>query len=459
MGVFGVAPKKEIDLLAGTREPTENSDFLLGFKDYLQKTGEKGTKRAKSQGTLVKRRKFRDLEYCYVLDEVVFRCVNFYAEQVIGVGFDFVGGKKVVNVCQKFFQDNDVYQKLKDAVRDMCICGNGFMEKIRGKTKKLVDLQRMDYKKTDYIRNEMGFVKVDNSGKPMGYAYGKYAFENIVSEGSFEGQEFNMNDVVHFTLASLGTELAVGFVEPVVEIVRLKRNTINAISSPIQKMITPFWIEFEEKAGGWIHVKVGDKPDERGRYRGHEVTSDIVSKLNTAWNTIQKRFKHGSLEDMHKLLEWCDARIIVPFGLPADMVFGSATRKSNLDVILPRDVDLRIKGIQNEIAEELLRNVIPEILKANGLSSENLPQIRFRDPKPVDLNRKAKRISTYIKFGVLEPNDVREQVLKDEQIEGRPAKIKEEPVKKEPKGKPSGEGDPTKGEDSVKGRDKSREVE
>ena len=155
-------------------------------------------------------------------------------------------------------------------------------------------------------------------------------------------------------------------------------------------------------------------------------------------------------EDACELLKYANNMILASFGLPPGMIIPEKG-KTNLDVIFPRDVDRTIKGIQNEISEEYQRNLIPDILKSSGLSGAKPPQIKWRESIPVDLNRKAKRISTYVKFGILEPNDIRPIILKDEGITGVPERIVADNVTNKPIS------DPTRGVDSVKGRDKSLE--
>jgi len=111
-------------VITGTNK---NDRFLLTLQEAFEpKKGIKTTETYK----LGKRIAPEKLELCYRIDEIVARCVNFYALQVIGPKFELIDcSKKTKDFLDKWKDDIHLLEKLEDVVRDMCIYGNGWLEK------------------------------------------------------------------------------------------------------------------------------------------------------------------------------------------------------------------------------------------------------------------------------------------------------------------------------------------
>lgn len=404
MGILdSLRPKQEQFLI--------RSDGGNGDK-FIESLGEafKGKKKTKTGKSLAKRIAFDKLELVYVIDETVFKSVNFYSMQVLGPRFTLVGNKQACDAINKFIKRTNLFIKLEDAVRDQCICGNGFLEKIRNPEGKLVDVQRVDFKKIDYLRKD-GLIAEDASGHAKGYRFPVSDFEF-----SEDTTEFTPNDILHFKLFSMGNDLALGFIEPLYKLVYLKANVRDGFAQTGYRMGHPLYV-----------IKVGDAPTDN--YPGHKPTKEIMDKVENEWTNIEAKhrfimpfystveeFKPTGVEIQVDLLSHCDSRIAAGFGIPLELVIGDgAGNRATLDVSVTRDLDPRVKSIQNRMAEQLETNLFPDILEAVGLKADT-PQVLWMGNIPADLNRKAKRMVSYIEAGILTAEEVRDVVLNEERM-------------------------------------------
>jgi len=117
------------------------------------------------------------------------------------------------------------------------------------------------------------------------------------------------------------------------------------------------------------------------------------------------------------------------------------------ETVLNRDVEKRVKFIQELVTMSMRGQLFPDILEAAGVKTDEIPKAVWNEVVPSDKNRKAKRITSYIETGVLVPEDVREDILKEEGLPVTPLpkqpEVPEESMEPEnpkvdPKVKPKG---------------------
>ncbi|MHA1642261.1 MAG: phage portal protein [Promethearchaeota archaeon] len=410
-----INPIKKLTKLFKTDKIINNSqdEFVIARKNnsdrFLLALGEALSKKKTSSSTKIfKRIPFDKLELCYLMDEVIFRCVNFYALQVGGVKFEIISkNKNAKNIIENFCRTINLSNKAVEITRDLCITGNSFYEKVYSMTGKLIDIQRIDYKTIDYERDSRELVIEDESGKPKGYIYKGYTGNEI--------SKLDSSSILHFKLFSLGNELAIGFIEPVYRLVYLKANIRHGFAQAGYRMGHPMNI-----------IYIGDPENPKTGYTGHRPTKELVDKIESEWADIEtknvfimpyyskvEQLKPITVETQHELLKYCDSRIAASFGIPPEVAFGeNASNKATLEILITRDLDRRIKAIQNIIANVLENELFPEILSQYNI--EDNVKIRWHEITPADLNRKAKRIIEYIQAGVLNPEDVRNMILDEE---------------------------------------------
>jgi len=382
---------------------------------YENSKDPKAKKTSESQ-TMTKRVDFEKLELAYQLDEITFRCVNFYALQIAGPGFDIIGDAKAVKVIENFMTKTQLRLKIEEIVRDMCITGNSFWEEIKNATGNIIDVQRIDYKKIDYVRKN-GYVKEDDAGLPVGYKFVS-TFGKAVYFTDGKDENGHKDDILHFKLFNMGNELAIGFVEPAIRLIHLKLNIRHGFAEAGYRAGHPLYV-----------IYVGDKPDPKSGWKGIMPNESMISTINSEWQDIEQKskfvmpwftkveeLKPPTSEVQSDILSYCDSRIAATFGLPLSIAVGEGkTSREMIEVSVTRDVDRRIKSIQNKIALELENGLFKQILKQNGIENAEV-KIRWREITPPDLNRKAKRITEYISSGILKPEDVKEMVMKEENI-------------------------------------------
>jgi len=381
---------------------------------------EKGRQITSAQ-KLAKRIPFEKLELAARLDEVAFRCVNFYALQVTGPGFDLITtDDKTKIVCEEFCDKVDILRKLEEIVRDMCITGNGWLEKLFNSEGDLVDLARIDARFMDFQRDTNGFVQEDNSGKVIGYVFKDWTGKKT---------PLRVHQVVHFPLFSMGNELALGFVEPLYHTIYEKLNVRKGFSE--EQSRHPLYVAY-----------VGEKPDPRANYRGKMGTPEFHQKLADELEDVKARTKYvlpwwvrlerfeSSKTIQPQLTEFYNQSICAGFGIPYLIAMGfGRMERATLEVSITRDLDRRIRSIQNKLSEILREQIFSELQRQYKF--KEIPKIEWKEITPPDLNRMAKRIHDLVEVGVINPADVREKVYK---AEGIPFKKDEEEEMKDKTG-------------------------
>jgi len=399
----------------------KNDRFLLALSE--DQTGEKVTKPQPP----VKRITPSKLELCYRIDGIVARCVNFYVSQVVGPGFELIDcSQNDKNFTEEFMERDHTMLKIEDQFRDACKGGNGWLEKkfTKGKKPKFVETAYINFKWMDFQRDANNTVIEDEYGEIKGYVFKDYT-----------GKPNNLNpeQIAHLKLFGQGNELAYGFIEPIFQLIYDKVNARRGISQ-----------------AGWraghelLIARMGDKPDNRIGYPGHKADTATAQALADELEDIQGKHKlviphyidiqkiEGTKIDWSPLLNHFDTRICAGFGIPSELILGGVGRanRATLEIAITRDVDREIKSFQNKITI-MLQNDIFAQLKEQG-DIKKIPNIRWNyETTPADLNRLAKRLTEYIQFGVVNPEDVRDIVYELEDF-GKPTPIEEKP---KPKGK------------------------
>lgn len=389
---------------SGERKPDR---FLVAMeKAFEPENGKKGQKKTTSEASFIKRIEPKQLELAYMMDEMVFRCTNFFATQVVGPGYDLVGSEENVKVVKDFFVKTFMNLQLEQMVRDSCNFGFGALEKVFNADDTIMtNLSRIDPKYFDFKKTSFNVPKEDSEGNIVGYTFTTLAGTKI---------DLIPNEIAYFPLFEMGNDRPLGYVEPLYRLVVDKLNTRAGFKESNWRMGYPLTVFY-----------VGDKPDAKSGYTGHKSTTKIVNKLITETENLQAKHKlilpnWVKAEQMKSekietpvLLEYFDTRILATYGLPLDLVLGKGS-KATLDVAMKRDLDRRIRWHQNKLSIVCERSVIPQILEQNGLKGE--VKMRWKDVTPEDLNRMAKRYVEYIQCGIMKPEHARKIIYEIEGI-------------------------------------------
>jgi len=400
-----------------TGKKRQKDKFLLTLaEEFVQKRGKKLTKVQK----LEKRVSPKKLELAARLDELSSRCVNFYATQVAGPGFDIVcEDENSKTVYEEFIERTHLILKLEDVIRDMCIMGNGWFEKIFNieETPTLINVEYIDSRFMDFMRTSNGLVDEDEYGEIRGYSFKPW----LGTEEPIKPEK-----VVWFPLFSRGNELALGFVEPLYRTIYDKLNAREGFSQQQWRSGFPLWT-----------AKVGMPPNPKTGFAGVSPKKEVIDKMADEMEDLKSKHKiiHPYYVEIVKhepsagrtpaeLLEFFNQSICAGFGIPYDLAMGMGkANRASLEVATVRDLDRRIHSIQERISTILINEIFSILKEQHNL--KELPVLKWREITPPDLNRLAKRFKEYTDAGIVISEDARELVYK---LEG----IKEKPREEEP---------------------------
>lgn len=396
-------PKPKDEELPFPSAGAKDDRYLAALAEPFKEKGQKLTRLER----ITKRIPPAKLELAARLDEFAFRCVNFYALQVIGPGFDLVGDKDSVAVCEKFCQKTHMTEQLEDIVRDMSIYGNGWFEKIFNQIGEMVDIARIDPRLVDYRRNLNGTVAEDESGKIIGYVFkGWFGTTNPL-------EPFR---VAHFKLFTMGHELALGYVEPVYHTIYDKINARKGFAAEQYRSGFPLYVAY-----------VGQPPNPKMAIPEKKPTKEIVDKVADELENVRVRnkfvfpywvklekFEPTKASGAFEQLEFFNKTISAGFGIPYSIAMGVGEKgdKALLETSVVRDLDRRIRSIQNKISVVLRDDVFSQLKEQHNL--KEIPEIRWREITPPDLNRFSKRIMEYVQVGIMKPEDARNLIYKIE---------------------------------------------
>ena len=362
------AEVEELDWRA-TDRPKDR--FLLELAGAFKPDGTKKGKTMQIFRRITRERLFK----IYSMDDTTFRCVNFYAQQVVGPDFTFIGdNKETKELCEEFKTVTDMNTKLEDVVRDMGIGGNGWLELMETGAGHLGNIAYLDFRYMDYQRSPEKYVlEISGEDKPLGYRFKAW-------DGSII--DFDPDKIAHFKLFGEGNELAYGYVEPLYRTIFNKLNVVAGLSQGGWRVGYPLTVGY-----------VGDAPDGRG-YQGHKVTQGNIDQMSDVLEDIEHKHKiilpyytkidqlKSEKIEFKSLLDYFDARIAGAFGIPGDLV-GIATKsnKASVEVMAVRDLDRSIKSIQNKLSVVLKRDIFTRLCTENGFKEEDVPDIKWNNIK------------------------------------------------------------------------------
>lgn len=407
--------KKEEPIYTSSKKQAEDR-HLLALSNGLNINTKK--RKATDQAELTKRIGKKKLNLAYRIDEVASRCVEYYVDQVTSPGFELVGNPKAVEICENVSRNANLLLKIKELVRDGCIYGNGFAEKIKNMDDHPVGLERINPIKIDYQRQGMDIIE-DQSGNPIGYSFTKNNGEKV---------KFDPSEILHYKMISTGNEMALGFIELAFRIIYLKLNIRQGFAQAGYRMGHPLRI-----------IYAGDKPDIKNSYQGHKANKKIIDKLADEFEDLETKHKFvvpfwtkveqlpATETPQTELLEYCDKRIAAAFGIPLGIALGTKSG-ADIDPKIKRVLDRKIKGMQNDLSYLLEHEFFAEVCKQNNI--KDVPQVKWKEITPEDKNRMAKRFVEYVEAGILTPEDVKEEVLKNEGLEVSSQKTKKRGIEK-----------------------------
>jgi hypothetical protein len=369
-----------------------------------------------------------ELEQTYLVNPIVFNFVNKITQVIVSSGYELVGEKKAVSEIDGFLSSiGDVGGEicwdslLEQIFRDQVIYGEAWVEKIYSKKgDMIVDIDMIDAKKMDYLKNRNEKVMLDLSQNPIGYTE-TLPFDEVPSEIRHmkvpapydEGCKLDNNmlffppdRITHFKLYSIGDGLyPVGLVEPCYKASLRKLNMEEALANALYRVGFPI-----------ITTTVGDA--------SHDPTPPMITDAMTKTQNIKYNesiaipywTKIDLLESKHpeKLREHLDyfcEQEIASSGMPAAFVTGKGedTNRSTLNrqEYLSK---LALKHMIRNTSKVIERDVFRPICLQRGLKS--WPKMVWREIVLEELDSKTERIYKYAKAGIITPDKDLEAIIR-----------------------------------------------
>jgi hypothetical protein len=372
--------------------------------------------------------KKEELEQTYLVNPIVFNFVNKITQVIVSSGYELKGDKGPVEEIESFLDGiGDVGGEicwdslLEQIFRDQVIYGEAWNEKIYNKRgDQIVDIDVIDAKKMDYLKNRNEKVMLDLSQNPIGYTE-TLPFDEIpegirkmkIPSPYDEAAKldntmlyFPPDRIVHFKLYSIGDGLyPIGLIEPCYKASLRKLNMEEALANALYRVGFPI-----------ITTTVGDE--------SHDPTppmiTDAMNKTqNIKYNesiAIPYWTKIGLLESKHpeKLREHLDyfcEQEIASSGMPAAFVTGKG-EETNRSTLNRQEYlsKLALRHMIRNTSKVIERDIFKPICKQAGYKT--WPKMIWREIVLEELDSKADRIYKYTKAGIIKSDSELEDLIR-----------------------------------------------
>ena len=377
-----------------------------------------------------------DLEKRYKDDPIVYNSINVRTQTIMAPGYHLVGDKNDIAVVEDFFKNIGSVggglpwtEILTRIYQHQFIYGRAWIELIPNVEKtELVDIDIIDPKKMDYLRDSSGNIVLDEFSNPIGYV------ENIGWEGSSNakimppapyrlesGQIFLPPDrAVQFIYNTMGDGFeGIGLVEPIYR-ASIRRNDAESAwaNSPIFPMLVS---------------KIGNE--------SHEPTKQHLISALDELSASKKRsvFTYPYWVDINMLQAKQPEKVIDQFkhyedaeiaGLGLARAFAKwEGGETNRDTLARQEFMLKIslKNTAFKTCEKIVRNIFGKMYEYGQIKS--IPIMVWNEIALQELDSKAERLVKYLSSGAITPDSDLEDYIR--KVERLPDKLKTKEVKEE----------------------------
>lgn len=365
------------------------------------------------------------LEQLYISDAIIFNSINKLVQVIMSAGFKLIGDKKSVEFFNEFLSNIGAkggeyeWQSLLDTIfRHLFVYGNAWIELIYNKRgTHIVDLDFIDPKRMDFVRNSMGQIIVDKFNNPAGYTL--KLPPNIVAENKFkppEGALMPPNSifipperVAHFTLYTIGDGFdGIGLIEPIYKTALRKANMEEALANS-------WWLTgFPLKKG-----KVGDinhEPTEEQMRKMAETIKnlDYKSSIVVPYYADVEILEAKRPEKLKEQLSYFIDEEIAGLGVPKAYATGSgeATNRSTLNS-QEYLMKIALKDVTTKVCKTIEQKIFRTVAEQNKL--ETYPLMKWGEIAIEELDSKASRLAKYVKYGIVKPDKNIETLIRKEE--------------------------------------------
>lgn len=382
--------------------------FHAGFDGDYEQIYSGRTK--KESETPLRRVEPRELELMYYSDPVIFNGVNMYMRSVLN-GYHINAKNARIGKYFNDLSDRVSFDTLMaQVVQHLCIYGNAWLELIWNKAKnEIVELDIVDPKTMDFIRDPMNKVELDANGKVIGYVQNKNKHNEV---------KLKPEQIAHFKLYTIADSfLGVGLIEPLYKITQIKMNIQEGIGQSIYRHGFPI---FKARLGDEKHQPTSEDMQKFG-----VVLQKInyLSELTMPYYYNVEVLEGKNVEKLKAHMDFFVDQEVAGLGIPRAIVLGMGdeTNRATLDV-QNQVWERSLKTIQKILAYNVERKIFQRICSAKNFSE--CPKIVWDELTTENLNLKAERLAALAKDGLIVPDNSTEDILR--RLENLPPRSKDD---------------------------------
>jgi len=425
--------RKRIRVRLKKEEEEEEEPRVLIRKGELQKaTPSEVTFLGKLQERITHTVSKDDLELLFHIDGLTFRQVYEYVDAIVNPGYYFEGEDELVQVVTEWSDNIKLKQLLKEIVKDILItgAGNAWVELgYTPDTRDILGVRILNPKYMDYIRDNRGKVKLLEDNTIEGYVQKgeifRYETEWRKDSIKIGGEEVwtpkhRYDDgryrVAHFKLFGLGESfLGMTPFETIYKQAIIRLNLEHNVGEGIYR-------------SGALVAKVGE-PDQPSSSVSEEELDDAIKQLQDInIRTILAFRRNVNIESLptpdlrgkEELIYYFADVQCAGVGVPLDrLMMPRRGRTYRGEEALKGIVfENRIKGLQEDLAEQVREYFFYRLLLARGLIKPNeyhrVPKVIFRSYQPILLRERSRTAATYARRGLLRWDPEIEKKIRDE---------------------------------------------
>lgn len=353
----------------------------------------------------------QELESIYKRLPLVFRAVNTISNFTISNGYHFESEQdSIVEEVTDF--DSRVGMKfiLTNVVRHANIYGNSYTEIIYDKyingTGEFsgyeipangavpVNLAIIDPKTMDFIRDEMGFIKLDEDGQVLGF----------VQTDPKTGHKIKLasSQIMHYIINGVADTIeGMGVIEPMYKTLTVHSNIEDSLGESIYRHGFP---QFQVKIGDEKHQPTQPRINaEKETYKDFNQKSTFV----TPYYHDIKMLESGVLREASNYLDYFVDIIVTTTGVPKSVLGIRGKSGWDTNSIEQQNFIIYIQSIQEQIGELLEKNVFSRMF------GPNLVDVMFEPISSDDeetMLKRAQKHKIYYDLGAISIEDIREEL-------------------------------------------------
>jgi len=426
-------------------QPTRAGEYIIG------KIGKTKSQRGTESTARIDP---NQLEIVYNKDPIAFNGTNLLVRTILSTPHRIEPAlKRDTKITEAILPQRKLDKILRQTFKHGIIFGHAWYEKLKDKSGKLVDLEVLDPKSMDYLRDDYGNVLYDQTGRqPQSYV--QYIPQNVapvdgeIRVGSKRAIPLALEDIVHFKFNEVSdSSLGVGFIEPLYNTIKNKMNIEQGLSQSIIRHGFPI---FHAKLGDERHEPLPDQIDEM--YESLKNLDESTELVTPYYNEIQILESKQTTDTAQHLSYFIDQQI-AGMGVPRPLVTGGgeATNRSVLErqqIIFQQT----IKDLQETVSTTFEEQVLAKLAEDYGLSGT--PELMWEDTNIESITAKAERLQGYSSVGLLiADKPIRDYIREKERL---PVETKEDMVETKPPEANKTQGNPKKIDSDEKDQEKEK---